>query len=54
MTFEVELLSFKEKEKEKWELTDEERRDRATEMKEAGTALFKAKKFNEAAAKYES
>jgi len=54
LTFEVELLSFKEKEKEKWELTDEERRDRATEMKEAGTALFKAGKFNDAASKYES
>lgn len=54
LNFEVELISFKEKEKEKWELTDEERRDRATEMKEAGTVLFKAGKFDEAAVKYES
>lgn len=54
LKFDVELLSFKEKEKEKWELTDEERRDRATEMKDAGTVLFKSGKYEDAASKYES
>lgn len=54
LKFEVELLNFKEKEKERWELTDEERRERASELKEQGTASFKKSKFNEAASKYES
>ena len=48
----MELLNFKEKER--WELTDEERRERASELKEQGTALFKKSKFEEAASKYES
>jgi len=53
LNFEVELISFKEKEKEKWELTDEERREKAAELKAAGTVLFHDKKFREAAMKYE-
>lgn len=51
--FDVELLGFKEKEKEKWELSDEERREKATKMKEEGTAAFKEKMFDEAARLYE-
>ena len=39
------MKSFKEKEKERWELTDEERRERASQLKEQGTALFKKSKF---------
>ena len=50
--FDVELLDFKEKEKEKWELTDEERRDKAAKMKDQGTEAFKKKQFMEAASLY--
>lgn len=53
LNFEVELLGFKEKEKEKWELSDEERREKATSIKNEGTAAFTSKKFDEAARKYE-
>merc|ERR1712238_188878 len=52
LTFDVELLGFKEKEKEKWEYTDEEKREKATKMKEEGTAAFKEKNFEEAARLY--
>jgi len=52
LIFDVELLGFKEKEKEKWEYTDEERREKASQMKEEGTTAFKEKKFDEAAQKY--
>lgn len=53
LNFEVELLAFKEKEKERWEYSDEERRDKAISMKDEGTAAFKSKLFGEAASKYE-
>lgn len=53
LNFEVELLGFKEKEKEKWEYSDEERREKAAKMKEEGTKAFTSKLFDEAAKKYE-
>jgi len=53
LKFEVELLSFKEKEKNKWEMTHEERIAKATALKEKGTSLFKEKRFEEAADLYE-
>ncbi len=51
--FEVELLGFNEKQKEKWEMTPEERLDRAKKLKTEGTDLFQQKKFTEAVSKYE-
>ncbi|KAL7472801.1 hypothetical protein ACHAXS_013186 [Conticribra weissflogii] len=40
LVFDVELLDFKEKEKEKWEMTPMERLEKAKEMKEGGTKEF--------------
>ncbi len=53
LNFEVELLGFKEKEKEKWEMTPEEKVEKAKKMKEEGTSFFMEKRFGEAAATYE-
>mmetsp|Transcript_28022 Transcript_28022/g.32105 ORF Transcript_28022/g.32105 Transcript_28022/m.32105 type:complete len:486 (+) Transcript_28022:75-1532(+) len=53
LNFEVELLGFKEKEKEKWELSPEEKVEKAKELKDEGTGLFKEKRFDEAASTYE-
>lgn len=53
LNFEVELIDFKEKTKEKWEMTDEERRDEATKIKQKGTELFSKKEFKQAAGTYE-
>lgn len=50
--FEVELLDFHDKKKEKWELSDEEKLDAATKLKESGNNHFKAGKNSEAAADY--
>jgi peptidylprolyl isomerase len=52
--FEVELLDFQEKMKERWNMTVEERLVQANKRKAEGTDLFKAQKFSEAATKYES
>ena len=52
--FEVELLGFEEKVKEKYLMTTEERLAMAEKLKAAGTALFQTSQFAEAAAKYES
>ena len=51
--FDVELLGFKEKPKERWQMTPEERIAEAEKMKASGTALFMEKRFEEAAAQYE-
>ena len=48
LRFEVELFASKPKEKDKWELTHDERMQKAQSFKEAGTQLFKAGKFREA------
>eukprot|EP00536_Pseudo-nitzschia_multiseries_P018607 jgi/Psemu1/248839/estExt_Genewise1.C_27570002 len=51
--FDVELLGFKEKPKERWQLSSEERIAEAEKMKASGTQLFKEKRFAEGAAQYE-
>ena len=53
LNFEVELLGFNEKPKEKWEMTAEERLEHAEKLKAVGTEFFKQKEFSEAAAKYQ-
>jgi len=54
LCFEVELLNFKEKEKEMWELTPEEKLAKAKSIKDEATGLFKEKRFAEAAELYDS
>lgn len=51
--FDVELLGFKEKQKERWQMSFEERLAEAEKMKASGTALFMEKQFEEGAAQYE-
>lgn len=53
LNFEVELLGFEEKHKEKWQMTSEERISMADKLKAEGTVLFKSGHYEEAAAKYE-
>lgn len=53
LEFEVELLGFKEKKKEKWEMTTEERTECAKRLKTEGTDFFNDQKFAEACSKYE-
>lgn len=53
LMFEVELLGFEEKQKEKWEMAPEEKIAMATKLKQKGTDCFKLQKYDEAAAKYE-
>jgi len=53
LLFEVELFGFKEKQKEKWELSPEEKIEKANELKQEGTEFFKSQKYDKAAAKYE-
>ena len=48
LRFEVELLHTHAKEKEKWELTHDERMSKATALKELGTTLFRSGRFKEA------
>mmetsp|Transcript_5974 Transcript_5974/g.9973 ORF Transcript_5974/g.9973 Transcript_5974/m.9973 type:complete len:491 (+) Transcript_5974:115-1587(+) len=51
--FEVELLDFQEKMKEKWQMSPEERLEVANKLKGEGTDFFKTQKFRDAATKYE-
>jgi peptidylprolyl isomerase len=51
--FEVELLGFKEKLKEKWQMTREERIEMANKLKTQGTDYFQKKAFEQAVEKYE-
>jgi peptidylprolyl isomerase len=53
LIFEVELLGFQEKHKEKWEMSDAERAAMALKLKTEGTASFSSKDFAKAATKYE-
>lgn len=53
LEFEVELLDFVEKAKEKWDLTGEERKEEAEACKRKGTDLFKEKKYGKASKLYE-
>lgn len=51
--FDVELLGFKEKPKERWQMSSEERIVYASKLKTEATDLFEEKRFMEAAAQYE-
>mmetsp|Transcript_35783 Transcript_35783/g.83281 ORF Transcript_35783/g.83281 Transcript_35783/m.83281 type:complete len:496 (-) Transcript_35783:397-1884(-) len=51
--FDVELFDFREKPKERWEMSPAERVAEAVKTKAVGTALFQEKRFAEAAARYE-
>lgn len=53
LKFEVELLGFAEKEKERWEMSPEEKQEKAKKRKADGTALFLEKRFREASSAYE-
>mmetsp|Transcript_59138 Transcript_59138/g.175791 ORF Transcript_59138/g.175791 Transcript_59138/m.175791 type:complete len:487 (-) Transcript_59138:86-1546(-) len=53
LNFDVELLGFEEKPKEKWEMSPEEKVEYAKKLKEAGTQFFKKSSFYDAASKYE-
>ena len=46
--FEVELINFYDKKKEKWEMSDEEKQIEANKLKVEGNSLFKESKYNEA------
>lgn len=52
LNFEVELMSFGPKKKEKWEMSEEEKMAEATKCKEEGTTHFKAKEYSDALACY--
>ncbi|CAM9262779.1 unnamed protein product, partial [Ascophyllum nodosum] len=52
LVFDVELLGFHEKAKERWEMSAAELMEEATKLKEEGTALFMEKRFAEATQKY--
>lgn len=54
LIFDVELIDFKVKEKEEWEMTPEEKTALGLAAKEKGTALFKEKRFGEAIVEYEN
>ena len=49
LMFEVEMLGWKEKQKEKWEMSMEERLEEAKKRKDEGTGLFRERRFGEAA-----
>lgn len=53
LNFDVELLDFQDKKKEKWELSDEEKEAEANKLKDQGTVAFKAGRFEEAINLYE-
>jgi peptidylprolyl isomerase len=53
LDFEVELISFKEKEKQKYEMSSEEKIVKAKKLKAEATGLFMEKRFDEAASLYE-
>jgi peptidylprolyl isomerase len=53
LEFEVELLGFKEKIKEKWQMSSDERLEVAKKLKTEGTDFFQKSKFAEAIEKYE-
>ena len=53
LIFEVELLDFAEKQVEKWQMTTEQRIEKANKLKTEGTVLFKAGSYQEASQKYE-
>ena len=54
LKFEVELLSFNDKPKTKWDFNEEERREEAAKFKQQGNDAFKAQKYIDARGPYES
>ena len=52
LIFDVELLDFKEKEKEKWEYSPQERMEKALQLKDEGTKEFTAGRYDTAATLY--
>jgi|EP01033_Poteriospumella_lacustris_P002230 peptidylprolyl isomerase len=52
LNFDVELLGFGPKKKEKWEYTTQEKIIEATKLKESGTAAFKEKNYEKALSDY--
>ncbi|GMH53420.1 hypothetical protein TrST_g1286 [Triparma strigata] len=54
LCFEVEMIQFGEKEKEIWELSNEEKISKCKKIKDEATGLFKEKRFSEAASLYDS
>lgn len=53
LDFDVELLGFGPKKKERWEMSPEEILSAATTLKDRGTSAFKEKMFEEALSLYE-
>lgn len=53
LDFDVELLGFGPKKKERWEMSPEEILSTATTLKDKGTSAFKEKMFEEALSLYE-
>jgi tetratricopeptide (TPR) repeat protein len=53
LMFDVQLLGFAEKQKERYQMSPEEKLAHADKLKAAGTELFQQKNYTEAAAKYE-
>ena len=52
LNFDVELLGFGPKKKEKWEMSPEEKTNDASQLKAAATECFKAKDFEKAIEQY--
>lgn len=52
LRFEVELLGFHEKQKEKWQMTTEERAAAAKKLKTEGTEYFQKQQYDKACHKY--
>lgn len=48
LTFEVEVLATRHRDKPKWEMEYDERVEKATQLKDQGTALFRENKFKDA------
>lgn len=53
LNFDVELLAFGPKKKERWDYTDEEREKEASALKDAGNKHFQAKAYQQAIESYE-
>jgi peptidylprolyl isomerase len=53
LLFDVQLLSFAEKQKERYQMSAEEKLAHADKLKAAGTEMFQKQNYMEAAAKYE-
>jgi len=53
LTFDVELIGFHDKKKEKWQMGEDEKMSEAQKKKDEGTELFKEKRFKEAFEAYE-